>query len=301
MTEVPTMACYRHPGVATGIVCTRCRRPICPACMVDAAVGFQCPECTKLGAKQTRAGQLPYGGYVSSNPWLVTIVLVVINVAVFLASGVNGLGDRLALIPRGVCLDALNSNSYYPGVLEAACTAAGNNWVAGVSTGAWWQVVTSVFTHLQIVHLGLNMISLIFIGPPLERVLGRARFLAVYGISGLAGSATVLWLTHPESSTVGASGALFGLMGALLLMSYKARGNYQQVLLIIGLNVAYTVLNTGSISWQGHLGGFIGGLLSTWIIVYAPKDRRHTVQWVGLLAVAAVVVALIAVRAMVLA
>jgi membrane associated rhomboid family serine protease len=268
--------------------------------MVDAAVGFQCPECTKLGAKQTRAGQLPYGGYSSSNPWLVTIVLVVINVAVFLASGVNGLGDRLALIPRGVCLDALNSNSYYPGVLEAACTAAGNNWVAGVATGAWWQVVTSVFTHLQIVHLGLNMVSLIVIGPPLERVLGRARFLAVYGISGLAGSAIVLWLTHPESSTVGASGAIFGLMGALLLMSYKARGNYQQVLLIIGLNVAYTVLNMGSISWQGHLGGFIGGLLSTWIIVYAPKDRRHTVQWVGLLALAAVVVALIAVRAMVL-
>jgi len=114
--------------------------------MVDAAVGFQCPECTKQGAKETRAGQLPYGGYVSRNPWLATIVLVVINVAVFLASGVNGIGDRLALSPLGVCLDALDPNSYYPNALESACLASGNNWVAGVATGAWWQVVTSVFT-----------------------------------------------------------------------------------------------------------------------------------------------------------
>jgi membrane associated rhomboid family serine protease len=211
------------------------------------------------------------------------------------------LGDRLALAPRGVCLDATDPNSYYPGALENACLAAGNHWVAGVASGAWWQVVTSVFTHLALVHLGINMVSLVVIGPPIERVLGRARFLAVYAVSGLTGSALVMWLTNPETSTVGASGALFGLMGALLLLAYKAKGNYQQVLLIIGLNIAYTVLNVGAISWQGHFGGLAGGLLATWIVVYAPRERRTTVQTYGLVALTAVVIAAIAVRAMLLA
>jgi membrane associated rhomboid family serine protease len=279
--------------------------------MVDAAVGFQCPECTKLGARESRQGQLPYGGHPSRDPRLTSFVLIVINVVIWLLASRSSWGNHLGLLPQGVCLDGLDSNSYYPGANKASCllmNGATTNgvtvhtvWVDGVASGAWWQVVTSVFTHLQIVHLALNMVSLFVIGPPLERVLGRGRFLAVYGISGLAGSATVMWLTNTESSTVGASGALFGLMGALLLLSYKARGNYQQVLLILGLNIAYTVLNTGSISWQGHLGGLIGGLLTTWIIAYAPRDRRHTVQWVGLAAVGAVVVALIALRALMLA
>lgn len=301
MTQAPAMTCYRHPDVATGIVCTRCGRPICPACMVDAAVGFQCPECTRAGAKQMRQGQLPYGGNVSRNPWLVTIVIVVINVAVFLIANLYGLGDRLGLAPRGVCLDALDPNSYYPGALPDSCAASGNTWVAGVATGAWWQVVTSVFTHLQIVHLALNMVSLIFIGPPLERVLGRARFLAIYAVSGLTGSAAVMWLTNPETSTVGASGALFGLMGALLLLSYKAKGNYQQVLMLLGLNIAFTVLNLQTISWQGHLGGLVGGLVATWIVVYAPRERRRIVQWSGLAVLTVLIVAAIVVRASMLA
>ncbi len=297
MTELPTMACYRHPGVATGIVCTRCRRPICPACMVDAAVGFQCPECTKEGARQTRQDQLPYGGSVVRDPRLTTYVIVAINVVVYLISGVNGLADKLALAPRGMCLDATDPNSYYPGALQHACVAAGNHWVDGVASGAWWQVVTSVFTHLTLIHIALNMFSLIVIGPSIERVLGRARFLAIYAVSGLAGSAFVMWLTNPESSTVGASGAIFGLMGALLLLAYKAKGNYQQVLIIIGVNIAYTVLNVGTISWQGHFGGLLGGIVATWLVAWAPRKNRAAVQWVALAAEAVICVALIAVRA----
>src|SRR5665647_1061830 len=104
VTETGSMTCYRHPGVPTGIVCSRCGRPICPACMVDAAVGFQCPECTKEGARQMRQGLLPYG--------------------------VHSLGDRLGLVPRGVCLAANDPASYYPGVLKAACVANGDNWAA---------------------------------------------------------------------------------------------------------------------------------------------------------------------------
>lgn len=300
MTETGSMTCYRHPGVPTGIMCSRCGRPICPACMVDAAVGFQCPECTKEGARQMRQGLLPYGGYPSRDPRLTSIVLIVINTAIWLLSGVNSLGDRLALAPRGVCLAANDPASYYPGVLKAACVANGDNWIDGVASGAWWQVVTSVFTHLTFIHLAVNMVSLFIIGPILEGVLGRVRFLAVYAIAGLAGSATVMWLTSPEASTVGASGALFGLMGAILLLSFKAKGNYKQVLIILGANIAFTLFYVGTISWQGHFGGLVGGLLAGWIIAYAPRERRTQIQLYGLSAVTIVVVAAIVARAVML-
>ena len=269
--------------------------------MVDAAVGFQCPECTKEGARQMRQGLLPYGGYPSRDPRLTSIVLIVINTAIWLLSGVSSLGDRLALAPRGVCLAANDPSSYYPGLLKAACVAGGDNWVDGVASGAWWQVVTSVFTHLTFIHLAVNMVSLFVIGPILERVLGRVRFLIVYGIAGLAGSATVMWLTSPEASTVGASGALFGLMGAILLLSYKAKGNYRQVLIILGANIAFTLFYVGTISWQGHFGGLVGGLIAGWIIAYAPRERRTQIQLYALSALTIVILAAIVARAVMLA
>ena len=269
--------------------------------MVDAAVGFQCPECTRQGAREMRQGLLPYGGHPSRDPRLTSIVLIAINVAVWLLVSRTSLGDHLGLAPRGVCLAANDPNSYYPGVLQAACVANGDNWVAGVSSGAWWQVVTSVFTHLTFLHLAVNMVSLFVIGPIIERVLGRTRFLILYGIAGLAGSASVMWLTSPEASTVGASGALFGLMGALLLLSYKARGNYKQVLIVLGANIAFTLFYVGTISWQGHFGGLVGGLIAAWIIAYAPRERRHQIQVYGLTALTLVTLAAIVARSLMLA
>jgi membrane associated rhomboid family serine protease len=269
--------------------------------MVDAAVGFQCPECTKEGARQMRQGLLPYGGYPSRDPRLTSIVLIIINTVIWLVASRSSLGNHLALVPHGLCLAANDPSQYYPGEPQAACVANGDNWVAGVSSGAWWQVVTSVFTQVQFIHLAVNMVSLFIIGPILERVLGRVRFLAVYAISGLAGSATVMWLTSPEASTVGASGALFGLMGAILLLSYKAKGNYRQVLIVLGANIAYTLYYVGTISWQGHFGGLVGGLLTGWIIAYAPRVRRTQIQLYGLSAVTVVVLAAIVARAVMLA
>ncbi len=300
MTENGPMTCYRHPGVPAGVVCTRCHRPICPNCMVDAAVGFQCPECTRQGARETRQGLLPYGGVPSRDPRLTSIVLIVINTAVWLLCSRTGLGDRLGLVPRGICLAVNDPNSYFPGVLQATCAGEGGTWVPGVSSGAWWQIVTSVFTHLQLTHLLLNMVSLFIIGPIIERVLGRTRFLALYGVAGLAGSASVMWLTGPDSSTVGASGALFGLMGALLLLAYKAKGNYKQVLFVLGANIAFTLFYIGTISWQGHLGGLVGGLIAGWIIAWAPRENRQRIQLYGLTALTVVILAAIVARALML-
>jgi membrane associated rhomboid family serine protease len=292
------MTCYRHEGVTAGVVCSRCKRPICPSCMVDAAVGFQCPECTRQGAREMRQGVLPYGGRPSRDPRLTSLVLIAVNVVVWLLASRGSLGDRLGLVPRGVCLAANDPTSYYPGALQGTCLSSGENWVEGVSSGAWWQVVTSVFTHLTLVHLAVNMVSLFVIGPIIERVLGRTRFLACYAISGLAGSASVMWLTSPEASTVGASGALFGLMGALLLLAYKAKGNFVQVLVVLGANVAFTLFYVGTISWQGHFGGLAGGLVTAWVIAYAPREHRRAVQLYGLAALTLVILAAIVARAL---
>lgn len=300
MTETGSMTCYRHAGVAAGVVCTRCHRPICPACMVDAAVGFQCPECTRQGARETRQGILPYGGHPSRDPRLTSIVLIAINTLVWLVVSRGSIGDHLGLVPRGICIAANDPSSYYPGALQAACVANGDVWVAGVSSGAWWQVVTSVFTHIQFLHLLVNMVSLYFIGPVLERVLGRVRFLAVYGIAGLAGSAAVMWLTSPDTSSVGASGALFGLMGTILVLTYKTKGHYKQVLIILGANVAYDMFYLGTISWQAHLGGLVAGLVAGWAIAYAPRERRHQVQLYALSALTIVTLAAIVAKSLLL-
>jgi membrane associated rhomboid family serine protease len=119
------------------------------------------------------------------------------------------------------------------------------------------------------------------LGPQLEAVLGRTRFLGVYLLSGLAGSTLVYWLSAPHSSTIGASGAIFGLLGALLVVVLKVGGQVNQILLWIGLNFVFTFLGGGSISWQGHVGGFVGGALLAALLAYAPRPHRALWQGVG--------------------
>lgn len=272
--------------------------------MISAAVGFQCPECVTTGMRQTRQNQGPYGGERSKNPALTTIVLIATNVAVWLLFTLTGGHGswwfwRLALNPTGSCVVATDPNQFYPdaGATDCALLGQASTWVPGVADGALWQLLTSAFSHIDILHLGFNMLALWFLGPQLERVIGRYRFLALYFVSALTGSAAVLWLSDPNSSTLGASGAVFGLLGALLVMMLKVRSsNTQSVLMWLGLNVAYTFFGPGSISWQGHLGGLIGGAAIAAILVYAPKPNRTLIQWAGIAGLTVLTVALIAVR-----
>jgi membrane associated rhomboid family serine protease len=255
--------------------------------MRPASVGFQCPSCVKEGAKTTRTARTPYGGERVANPQLTTIVLIAINVAVYLGTLANGgtngaLFDKLALLPRSAI-------RYLPdGSIQRA--------IEGVSGGAWWQPVTSMFVHESIYHIGFNMVALWFLGPQLELMLGRARFLSLYFVSGLTGSAVVMWLAAANAQTVGASGAIFGLMGALLVVAVKIHANTQQILFWIGINVVFTVTG-GNISWQGHLGGFIGGAVIALLIVYAPRKNRAPLQWSGLAVIALAAVVAIVLRA----
>lgn len=296
--------CYRHTDRETWIRCQRCDRPICPDCMLPAAVGFQCPSCVKDGAKTTRTGRLPYGGERSANPALTSLVIVGLNVAVWVAIQAQAaVGAVVALIPGGACTVDGGLRAY-PTVGDAATCAAvtaNGEWVAGVADGAPWQVLTSVFAHQGGVHLLLNLMVLYFLGPQLESVLGRTRFIALYLISGLAGSAAVMLLSEPHSATLGASGAGFGLMGALLVVTHKVRADTQPILVWLGINIAFTFLASSYISWQGHLGGLAGGLLVTAILVYAPKANRGAVQAAGLTLLSVVVLGLIVLRAIALA
>ena len=280
-----TPTCYRHAGRETHIRCQRCERPICPDCMHPASVGFHCPECIKDAARTTRQPRTAYGGRVTRSSGLVTMSLIVANVAVFLLVALTGGADgwllpKLALIPVG----AVYLVNGQPGFVE------------GVADGAVWQLLTAMFTHVQLWHIGFNMLALYFLGPHLESVLGRARFLALYLLSGLVGSATVYWLAGEASVTVGASGAIFGLMAALLIVAVKGRGDVQGLLTLVAINVAITIFGRGFISWQGHLGGFVGGLLLALVLVYAPRRSRTFWQVAGVAVIAGLTTAAVLAR-----
>ncbi|GAW47910.1 MULTISPECIES: rhomboid family intramembrane serine protease [unclassified Nocardioides] len=293
MTDQPTPAigvpvCYRHPDRESHIRCQRCNRPICPDCMRDAAVGFQCPSCVAEGKKSTRAGRTAYGGLRPSNASITSFVLIGINAVVWLMIVVTGgtgsrLVDWLALRPNGLCLSGEQAFD----LSQSTCTAHGGTWLPGVVDGAYWQLITSAFAHVEPWHIGFNMLALYVLGPQLEMVIGRARFLALYLLSALTGSALVYWAAPEFQATLGASGAIFGLMGALLVVAFKVRANVQQILMWIGINFVFTVV-VSNISWQGHLGGFVGGILIAGVLVYAPKGpRRSMFQVSGLVVIGA--------------
>lgn len=270
--------------------------------MRDASVGFQCPECVKQGAKSTRSAQAAYGGARSANPALTSYLLITINVAVWLAVLLTGgrtsrLIDLLGLTPNGGCVEG----RYVFDVSQALCTTQGGVWTPGVADGSFWQLLTSTFLHVEIWHIAGNMLALYVLGPQIEAVLGRARFVALYLVSGLVGSATVLWLANEYATTLGASGAIYGLFAALAVIVYKTGGDLRSLAGLVLINLLITV-SVPNVSWQGHLGGFIGGALITALLVYAPRGpRRSTVQWVGIGGLFALVVLAVIVRTAVLA
>ena len=295
-TGVPT--CYRHPDRETWIRCQRCDKPICPDCMRDAAVGFQCPDCVKAANKGSRQNRAMYGGERSSDPRLTTYVLIGVNALVWLAIAATGGGrsrlvDLLALRPNGFCAPG---DGYIYDTVHPVCGGPGARDYVGFADGGWWQLMSSVFTHVEIWHVAMNMFALFIFGPALEGIIGRARFLGVYLVSGLASSVMVLFLSYEYSSTVGASGALFGLLGALLVTAKKARLNSQWLMQNLVIGVVITVVGWRAISWQGHLGGFLGGVVAAAIIAYAPRSHRSVVQWTGLAVLTVALVGLAVVR-----
>ncbi|MFE7402800.1 rhomboid family intramembrane serine protease [Streptomyces sp. NPDC057557] len=276
-----SLSCYRHPGRGTYIRCTRCDRPICPECMVNASVGFQCPDCARQGAGTGHGPgaarpRTVAGAPVTADPRLVTKILLALNVAVFIVVHVKGsLLQDLTLFGR--------ANLYYGGPPE------------GVAEGQWYRLVTSMFLHQEVWHIAFNMLGLWWLGGPLEAALGRARYLALYLLSGLAGSALTYWLAAPNQPSLGASGAIFGLLGATAVLMRRLNYDMRPVFVLLAVNLVITFNPWGGIAWQAHVGGLIAGTLIAIGMVHAPRERRALVQYgtcaLVLVAVVAVVVA----------
>ena len=270
--------------------------------MRDAAVGFQCPSCVAEGSKQTRSGRTAYGGLRSANPALTSMALIAINVAVWLGILASGGSDSrlrsiLALQAEGRCVPDADTGKYIPGVTEQMCATVGEptTWYPGVADGAWWQLLSNAFTHVEPFHILMNMLLLYLMGPQVEVAIGRARFLVVYLGSALAGSVCVYWISDPTVYTLGASGAVFGLIGALVVMAYKVRADVRSLVAYAAILMVFSFLRPG-ISWQGHLGGLLGGLALMGLIAYSPRKRRTWWQVSGFVLITIVLVALILVR-----
>ncbi|CAL9485177.1 Rhomboid protease GlpG [Streptomyces sp. enrichment culture] len=273
--------CYRHPDRETGVRCTRCERPICPECMVEASVGFQCPECVRGGGGtgHVPSASLPRtlaGGTVAADPRLVTKILIGINVAVFLAVTIE---------------KSLLSDLYLVGAWPPAPFTP----TQGVADGEWYRLVTSMFTHEEIWHIGFNMFSLWLLGGPLEQHLGRARYLALYLISGLAGSALTYLLAGGSTASLGASGAVFGLFGATAVLMRRLRYDMRPIIALLAINLVITFSWAG-IAWQAHIGGLVAGVVIGYAMVHAPRERRPLVQYGTCALVLGVVVLLTLVR-----
>jgi len=249
--------CYRHPDRPTGLSCSECGRPICTDCMTPAPVGIRCPE--HAGGRKRTAS--PLGGRRSivrvqrradATPALVTRILIAVNVGVYLVTAVQGAG--------------LNN----PGGSLYAKMVLFGPWVG---QGDWWRLVTAMFLHGFILHIAFNMLALWWIGAPVEEYLGRARFAGLYFVSGLAGSAGAL-LQSPTTPVVGASGAIFGILGAMLILEWQATGRLTgNAMTWIVINLVISFLPGTDISWGGHVGGLVGGILVT--LAFARWGRGH--------------------------
>ncbi|MBC8093881.1 MAG: rhomboid family intramembrane serine protease, partial [Pseudonocardia sp.] len=236
--------CVRHPDRPTTISCSRCGRPSCPECLREASVGFQCVDCVNEGRRTVRRGTTVAGAEVGGRP-LVVPVLIVLNIAIFAFTAFQA--QNIA--------DNYNSDLFGQWALAAPYVAAGD----------FWRLVTSGFLHFGPLHLAFNMYALWVIGRDMELLLGRGRFLAVYLIGMLGGAAAVLVL-QPDALVAGASGAVFGLMGGLLVALLRLRRPINQVVVLLAINLALGFFIPG-ISWQAHVGGIVAGAAATAVLV----------------------------------
>jgi membrane associated rhomboid family serine protease len=258
MATAEKMYCYRHPDRETGVSCSECGRGICPDCMVFAPVGIRCPEHAGVaqGAAKVTTG-VRRAAYEGGGA-LVTKTLIAINVLVFFVN-----------LAQGSTLSRVSGS-----VFERGALYIGSSFTSGLADGEWWRLITSAFLHGSLIHLGMNMLVLWIVGAPVEQAIGRGRFLALYVVSGLAGSAGAL-LFSPNAITVGASGAIYGILGAALVLESQGShvlGGQAFGLIVFNLVLTFAIPN---ISIGGHLGGLAGGALA--MLALSRFGRTHAI------------------------
>lgn len=261
-SEAPV--CPRHPDRVSYVSCQRCGRPTCPECQRSAAVGIQCVDCVRESAKSTPSRRTIFGGVVRTGRPVATITLMAICVVAFALDWA---------IPNGF---VFQNFAYAPFLTESEP----------------WRMVTSAFLHSSnIMHIAFNMYALWILGNALEPAFGRARYVALYLVSAFAGSVGVLLISPLDTVVVGASGAVFGLFGALFVVQKKRGGDLRQIVVLLLINAAIGFIIPG-IAWQAHLGGLIAGALCAVAIAYAPAKNRNLIQWGGIAAVLVLLIGL---------
>lgn len=250
-------SCYRHPGVIGPVGCQRCGNRICPQCMSSASVGFHCPDCVAGASQQVYTAQTLPGPSE-----MLTKVLIGINALIFVAGMSSTQLDTTLRVDFGLIGRAISGGQ-----------------LVGVAEGEVWRMVTSGFLHGGLMHVGFNMYLLWQLGRGMEGRLGVPRFAALYFASMLGGSFAVM-LLDPGALTIGASGAVFGLMGALMVMQLQAGMNPMQGGIggLVAINLVLTFL-IPNISIGGHIGGLAAGALVAWI--YGQLDDRKMSPMIG--------------------
>jgi membrane associated rhomboid family serine protease len=288
--------CYRHHDRETGVSCSNCGRPICHECMIPAPVGFRCPECVKeqnaggARAKVVTRGQIRSGwgaGAIGAPAGLsVTKVLIVLNVFMFVIELVTG---ATSIMGGGSTEALLNLGALWPrAVLQ------GNEY---------WRMFTSMFLQSGIFHILFNMWALWAIGGFMESAVGRFKFVLLYFISGFAGSVLVVVAAPTDSLVVGASGAIFGMFGALAVHAFLNRGDFRSrallgnVIFLLVINLVFT-FSAGRVSWQAHIGGLLAGAaVMAAMMLAGRKDPRQPFGLADGLAVGGIVLFLVLVVA----
>lgn len=243
-----TSYCVNHPAVATRISCNRCSNPICPTCMIPAAVGFQCPSCAKDAQ----------------------VIITPRSANRYLNRQASTWTKRLVIFISGIYLLQLLSQ-----------TLVARNWAVlmfglhppAVANGDWWRLITATFLHGSLIHLGFNMLALWVLGTQIERFIGSSKFLVLYFASALGGSLFSFYFSPPTTFSIGASGAVFGLMGAFVVIGKKVNADVSQIMVLLFINLALGFTLSG-IDWRAHLGGLITGVIVTRLLL-TPFGRKN--------------------------
>jgi membrane associated rhomboid family serine protease len=278
--------CYRHPKETTGVHCTRCGRPICTDCMRPAAVGYQCPECVAEGRRSVKGPRIR-ARFVLGRPGMVTTTLLVTNIAFFIVEVVAA-GGKVNLWDGFPGQTLVNLGAMLPSAI--------------VFQHQYWRLITATFLHASLLHILFNMYALYLFGYLVESAFGKAKFIAIYFVSGFLASVASFLFINVNAPGVGASGAIFGLLGAWVAYNYRRRGTrlasmyLQNALFLIVLNLilGFSIPNIDN---SAHIGGLIAGMACGAIAEgWGARETRRLVSVAGFAALVLLGVILVVYR-----
>jgi len=264
--ESQASVCYRHTNRQSFVLCQRCGKTICGECQTPVAVGVICPDCA-AEARAAAPKQKAFGGRIGQSTPIITYSIMAVCAVVFAGQWLT------------------QTISFLPSLTQALWYAPAYSLPQAFEP---WRMLTSVFTHSPsfFLHILLNMYTLWLFGRQLEQFLGRGRYLSLFLISGFSGSLFVMLWTYAEPQAllvpvVGASGAIFGLLGAFLIIGRQMGGNMRTLLILLAINLAIGFLPGASISWQAHVGGLITGTLIALVFMRTrlPNQQRKQ-RWI---------------------